>query len=227
MKTLVIDIGGTHVKMLATGHETPRKFPSGPRLTALQMVENVQRATADWQFDRISIGYPGPVIHDKLALEPRNLAPGWVDFDFAAAFGKPVKLINDAAMQALGSYEGGRMLFLGLGTGLGSALIIDGVIAPLELAHLPYRKRRTFEDYVGLRGLVRLGKKKWTRAVADVTARLQAAMVADSVVLGGGNAKKLKRLPTGARLGLNTNAFLGGFRMWDPTARDHLEVVAH
>jgi polyphosphate glucokinase len=153
------------------------------------------------------------------------LAPGWVDFDFGAAFGKPVKLINDAAMQALGSYEGGRMLFLGLGTGLGSALIIDGVIAPLELAHLPYRKGRTFEDYVGLRGLVRLGKKKWTKAVADVTARLQAAMVADSVVLGGGNAKKLKRLPTGSRLGLNTNAFLGGFRLWEPRARDHHEVV--
>ena len=224
MKTLVIDIGGTNVKLLATDQETPRKFPSGARMTALQMVENVQRATPDWEYDGISIGYPGPVIHQKLALEPRNLAPGWVDFDFAAAFGKPVKLINDAAMQALGSYEGGRMLFLGLGTGLGSALIIDGVIAPLELAHLPYRKCRTFEDYVGLRGLVRLGKKKWTKAVADVTSRLQAAMVADSVVLGGGNAKKLKRLPTGARLGLNTNAFLGGFRLWDPQARDHRSV---
>jgi polyphosphate glucokinase len=224
MKTLVIDIGGTNVKMLATGQDKARKFPSGPRLTALQMVENVQRATTDWEFDGVSIGYPGPVIHNKLALEPRNLAPGWVDFDFTTAFGKPVKLINDAAMQALGSYEGGRMLFLGLGTGLGSALIIDGVIAPLELAHLPYRKCRTFEDYVGLRGLVRLGKKKWTRAVADVTARLQAAMVADSVVLGGGNAKKLKRLPTGARLGLNTNAFLGGFRLWDPHAREHSAV---
>jgi polyphosphate glucokinase len=227
MKTLVIDVGGTNVKMLATGQDQPRKFPSGPRLTALLMVENVQRATVDWEFEGVSIGYPGPVIHGKAALEPRNLAPGWVDFDFTAAFGKPVKLINDAAMQALGSYEGGRMLFLGLGTGLGSALIIDGVIAPLELAHLPYRKCRTFEDYVGLRGLLRLGKKKWTKAVADVTARLQAAMVADSVVLGGGNAKKLKRLPTGARLGLNTNAFLGGFRLWDPHARDHTEAAVH
>jgi polyphosphate glucokinase len=227
MKTLVIDVGGTNVKILATGQDKPRKFPSGPRLTALLMVENVQKASADWEFDGVSIGYPGPVIHDKAVLEPRNLAPGWVDFDFTAAFGKPVKLINDAAMQALGSYEGGRMLFLGLGTGLGSALIIDGVIAPLELAHLPYRKCRTFEDYVGLRGLLRLGKKKWTKAVADVTARLQAAMVADSVVLGGGNAKKLKRLPTGARLGLNTNAFLGGFRLWDPHARDHIEAAVH
>jgi polyphosphate glucokinase len=226
MKTLVIDIGGTNIKMLATGQEMERKFPSGPRMTALQMVENVKRATVDWEYDGVSIGYPGPVIHDKLALEPRNLAPGWVDFDFAAAFGKPVKLINDAAMQALGSYEGGRMLFLGLGTGLGSALIVDGVIAPLELAHLPYRKCRTFEDYVGLRGLLRLGKKKWTKAVADVAARLQAAMVADSVVLGGGNAKKLKRLPTGARLGLNTNAFVGGFRLWDPHARHHLDTAA-
>jgi polyphosphate glucokinase len=224
MKTLVIDVGGTNIKMLATDQDAPRKFPSGPRMTALQMVENALKATADWEYDGVSIGYPGPVVHDKPLLEPRNLAPGWVDFDFSGAFGKPVKLINDAAMQALGSYEGGRMLFLGLGTGLGSALIIDGVVAPLELAHLPYRKRRTFEDYVGLRGLVRLGKKKWTIAVADVTARLQAAMVADSVVLGGGNAKKLKRLPTGARLGLNTNAFLGGFRLWNPQAKDHLSV---
>ena len=226
MKTLVIDIGGTNIKMLATGQEMVRKFPSGPRMTALQMVENVRRSTVDWEYDNVSIGYPGPVIHDKLALEPRNLAPGWVDFDFPASLGKPVKLINDAAMQALGSYEGGRMLFLGLGTGLGSALIVDGVIAPLELAHLPYRKCRTFEDYVGLRGLLRLGKKKWTKAVADVTARLQAAMVADSVVLGGGNAKKLKRLPTGARLGLNTNAFVGGFRLWDPNACHHLTASA-
>jgi polyphosphate glucokinase len=225
MKTLVIDVGGTNIKMLATGQEMVRKFPSGPKMTALQMVENVKRATVDWEFDNVSIGYPGPVIHDKLALEPRNLAPGWVDFDFTAALGRPVKVINDAAMQALGSYEGGRMLFLGLGTGLGSALIVDGVIAPLELAHLPYRKCRTFEDYVGLRGLLRLGKKKWTKAVADVTARLQAAMVADSVVLGGGNAKKLKRLPTGARLGLNTNAFVGGFRLWDPHARHHLDTA--
>jgi polyphosphate glucokinase len=226
MKTLVIDVGGTNIKMLATGQEMVRKFPSGPRMTALQMVENVKRATVDWEYDNVSIGYPGPVLNDKLALEPRNLAPGWVDFDFTTALGRPVKLINDAAMQALGSYEGGRMLFLGLGTGLGSALIVDGVIAPLELAHLPYRKCRTFEDYVGLRGLLRLGKKKWTKAVADVAARLQAAMVADSVVLGGGNAKKLKRLPTGARLGLNTNAFVGGFRLWDPHARHHLDTAA-
>jgi len=148
-------------------------------------------------------------------LEPRNLAPGWVDFAFAAHFGKPVKLINDAAMQALGSYEGGRMLFIGLGTGMGSALIIDGVVAPLELAHLPYRKGRTFEDYVGLRGLERFGKKKWNLAVEDGVVRLQAALVADSVVLGGGNSKKLIRLPAGARMGDNSHAFKGGFRLWE------------
>lgn len=214
MKILVIDIGGTNVKMLATGHRRVRKFPSGPRLTPLQMVEGVQANTADWQYDAVSIGYPGPVANDRPLLEPRNLAPGWVDFDFQSAFGKQVRIINDAAMQALGSYEGGTMLFLGLGTGLGSALIIGGVIAPLELAHLPYRSG-TFEDYVGLRGLEQFGKKKWTKIVADVVARLEAAMVADSVVLGGGNAKKLKRIPTGARMGQNTNAFVGGFRLWD------------
>jgi polyphosphate glucokinase len=215
VKILVIDVGGTNIKLLATGQKTPRKFPSGPELTAQQMVERVQMETADWEYDVITIGYPGPVVHGKLALEPKNLGPGWVEFDFAAAFGKPVKLINDAAMQALGSYEGGRMLFLGLGTGMGSALIIDGTLAPLELAHLPYKKKRTFEDYVGLRGLRRLGKKKWQLAVEDVVVRLQAAMMAESVVLGGGNAKKLKRLPAGARMGENSHAFIGGFRLWE------------
>jgi polyphosphate glucokinase len=179
------------------------------------MVDGVLKMAADWKYDRITIGYPGPVVDGRLILEPRNLGPGWVDFNFAAHFGKPVKLINDAAMQALGSYEGGRMLFLGLGTGLGSALIVKSVLAPLELAHLPYKKGRTFEDYVGLRGLKRLGKKKWQGAVEDVVARLQAALVADSVVLGGGNAKLLKRLPPGARLGDNRNAFLGGVRLWE------------
>jgi predicted NBD/HSP70 family sugar kinase len=212
---LVIDVGGTNIKTLATDQKDLRKFPSGPQMTAQQMVEGVLKATADWGYEAVTIGYPGPVIHGKLALEPRNLGPGWVDYDFAAHFGKPVKLINDAAMQALGSYEGGTMLYLGLGTGLGSALIVHDVIAPLELAHLPYRKKLTFEDYVGLRGLERLGKKKWQVAVEDVVARLQAAFVADSVVLGGGNAKKLKRVPPGARLGDNRNAFLGGFRLWD------------
>jgi polyphosphate glucokinase len=192
-----------------------RKFPSGPALTPKEMVEKIQQATADWDYEVVSIGYPGPVIRGKIALEPHNLGPGWVDFDFAAHFGKPVKIMNDAAMQALGSYEGGRMLFIGLGTGMGSALVIDGVVAPLELAHLPYRKGRTFEDYVGLRGLERLGKKGWQEAVEDVVARLQAALVADTVVLGGGNAKKLRWLPPGARMGDNSHAFQGGFRLWE------------
>jgi polyphosphate glucokinase len=217
VKVLVVDVGGTNIKMLATGQKEVRKFPSGPQMTAQQMVEGVLKATADWDYEVVSIGYPGPVIHGKLALEPRNLGPGWVDYDFAAHFGKPVKLINDAAMQALGSYEGGCMLYLGLGTGLGSALVIEDVIAPLELAHLPYRKGQTFEDYVGLRGIERRGKKKWQAAVEDVVARLQAAFVADAVVLGGGNAKKLKRVPPGARLGDNRNAFAGGFRLWEDT----------
>lgn len=221
MKVLVIDVGGTNIKVFASGQDEVRKFPSGPTLTPKQMVEGVLQLVGDWSYDVITIGYPGPVIHGRLALEPRNLGTGWVDFDFAAHFGKPVKLINDAAMQALGSYEGGRMLFLGLGTGLGSALIIDRVIAPLELAHLPYKKGRTFEDYVGLRGLKRLGKKKWQKAVEDVVARLQAALVADSVVLGGGNAKHLKRLPPGARMGDNRNAFLGGVRLWEAHHPDY------
>ena len=219
MKILVIDVGGTNIKMLASGEEEVRKFPSGPHLTAQQMAEGVLKATADWSYDAVTIGYPGPVLRNRPVLEPRNLGPGWVDYDFAAHFGKPVKIINDAAMQALGSYEGGTMLYLGLGTGLGSALIIDHVIAPLELAHLPYRKGRTFEDYVGRRGLERLGKKKWQKAVEDVVARLQAALVADTVVLGGGNAKKLKRVPPGACLGENRNAFQGGFRLWENERR--------
>jgi polyphosphate glucokinase len=215
MKVLAIDIGGTNIKFLATGRREIRKFPSGPKMDAEQMAEGVLRETHDWEYEVITMGYPGPVVQGKPVLEPRNLAPGWVDYDFEAKFGKPVKLINDAAMQALGSYERGRMLFLGLGTGMGSALIVDGVIAALELAHLPYKKGRTFEDYVGLRGLERLGRKKWQKAVVDVVARLQAALVADTVVLGGGNAKKLKTIPPGARLGDNRNAFRGGFRVWD------------
>jgi polyphosphate glucokinase len=213
-KVLVIDVGGTNIKMLASGHKKMRKFPSGPTMSAKQMVEGVVRETSDWNYDVVSIGYPGPVIHGKIAKEPVNLGPGWIDYDFASHFGKPVKLINDAAMQALGSYEGGHMLFLGLGTGLGSALVVNGHVVPLELAHLPYKKERSFEDYVGLRGLERLGQKKWQEAVEDAVARLQAALVADTVVLGGGNVKKLTRVPPGARPGDNRNAFIGGFRMW-------------
>jgi polyphosphate glucokinase len=220
MKVLVIDVGGTHVKVLATGQPEMRKIPSGPDLTAQQMADKVLEATRDWEYEAISIGYPGPVIHGKLLREPWNLGPGWVDFDFAAHFGKPVKVINDAAMQALGSYQGGRMLFLGLGTGLGSALVVNKMLAAMELAHLPYRKGRTFEDYVGLRGLERLGKKEWRHAVEDVVARLKAALVADYVVLGGGNVKKLRRMPEGARPGDNQNAFIGGFRLWEDYAHD-------
>jgi len=214
-RVLVVDVGGTHVKVLATGQRTPREIASGPTLTARDMVAAVKRLTADWRYDAVSIGYPGVVVHGRPVAEPHNLGRGWVGFDFPKAFGCPVRIVNDAAMQALGSYRGGRMLFLGLGTGLGSAMIIDGVLEPMELAHLPYRKDRTYEDYVGLRGLERLGKKRWRRHVADVVERLRAALEADDVVLGGGNAKLLKSLPPGTRLGRNANAFVGGFRLWD------------
>jgi len=213
-KTLVIDIGGTNVKMLATGQKEPTKFPSGPKMTAAEMVKQVKAVTKDWDYGRISVGYPGPIINGHPLREPHNLGGGWMKFDFAKAFGCPVRVINDAAMQALGSYEGGRMLFLGLGTGLGSAMIVDGVLQPMELAHLLYKKGKTYEDYLGIRGLERLGKKKWRKHVADVVELLKEALDADYVVLGGGNSKKLKTLPDGARLGNNENAFRGGFRLW-------------
>jgi polyphosphate glucokinase len=219
MNVLVIDIGGTHVKLLATGQTEPRQFASGPELTPEQMVAGVVRAAAGWDYEAVSIGYPGPVLHGRPLSDPVNLGPGWVGFDFAARFGRPVKLVNDAVLQALGSYEGGRMLFLGLGTSLGSAMVADGVVEPMELAHLPYRKA-TFEDYVGIRGLERLGKKKWRRAVADVVARLSAALEPEYVVLGGGNVHKLKELPPGCRAGDNANAFVGGFRLWERDDRN-------
>jgi polyphosphate glucokinase len=217
VKVLVIDVGGTHVKLLASGRKTRVEIPSGPALSAAKMVKDVKKATAGWNYSAVSIGYPGPVIHNRVMAEPHNLGRGWVGFDFRKAFGRPVRLINDAAMQALGSYEGRRMLFLGLGTGLGSAMIVDGILEPMELAHLPYKHGRTYEDYVGLRGLKRLRKKKWRRHVADVVKQLKAALEADYVVLGGGNAKLLKKLPPGARLGDNDNAFRGGFRLWHST----------
>ncbi len=213
-KILVLDVGGTNVKMLATGQKEPTKFPSGPTMTPASMVKQVKEATKDWEYHRISIGYPGPIINGRPLREPHNLGGGWVAFNFHKAFGHPVKLINDASMQALGSYEGGRMLFLGLGTGLGSAMIVDGTLQPMELAHLLYKKGKTYEDYLGIRGLERLGKKKWRRHVAKVVELLKEALDADYVVLGGGNSKKLETLPPGARLGANENAFLGGFRMW-------------
>jgi predicted NBD/HSP70 family sugar kinase len=215
MNVLVIDVGGSNVKLGATNQQEVHKVPSGLDLTPQDMVERVKEAIKGWQFDAISVGFPAPVVRGQILMEPFNLAAGWVGFDFAAAFGKPVKVINDAAMQALGSYEGGRMLFMGLGTGLGSALIIDNVIAPLELAHLPYRKKRTYEDYLGERGLLRLGRKRWQEFVEDVVVRFQAAFVVDYVVLGGGNSKKLLRLPPHARAGNNRNAQLGGFRLWE------------
>jgi polyphosphate glucokinase len=214
LRVLAIDVGGTHVKVLTSDGTEKRKVDSGPTMSAAKMVEAVREMTKDWSFDVVSIGYPGPVKQHKPQAEPHNLAPGWVGFDFEKAFGKPVRIVNDAAMQALGSYQGGRMLFLGLGTGLGSALVIEGVLAPMELAHLPYKKDKTFEDYVGIRGLEKLGKKRWRKAVEDVVARLAAALQADSVVLGGGNAKLFDVAPDGARLGDNENAFRGGFLLW-------------
>jgi polyphosphate glucokinase len=219
MRILVIDVGGTNVKVLATGHKKRLEIPSGPEMTPARMVAAVNAATAGWKFDVVSIGYPGPVVHGRPVSEPHNLARGWVGFDFKKALGsRPIKIINDAAMQALGSYKGKRMLFLGLGTGLGSAFIVDGVLEPMELAHLPYKKGHTYEDYVGLAGLKRLGKKKWRRHVNAIVKLLKTALEADCVILGGGNAKLLKQLPPTSCLGDNANAFRGGFRLWS-TAR--------
>ncbi len=215
MNVLVVDVGGTHVKILVTGQrQQSREFPSGPTLTARQMVAGVKKLAKDWKYDAVSIGYPGPVLRNRPLAEPYNLGTGWLGFDFEAAFKRPVKVVNDAAMQALGSYKGGKMLFLGLGTGLGSAMILDGIVEPMELGHLPYKKH-TFEDYVGVRGYERLGKKKWRKEVANVVTRLVAALEPEDVVLGGGNVKKLKELPKGCREGNNANAFLGGFRLWE------------
>lgn len=214
MTVLTIDVGGTNLKVLATGQVQRRRVPSGKHMTAERMVLEAKRLTQDWHYDVVSIGYPGPVCEGRLIAEPRNLGEGWVEFDFERAFGCPVRIMNDAAMQALGSYQRGKMLFLGLGTGLGSCAILHGKVVPLELAHLPYKKG-TYEDYVGRRRLEKRGPKKWTRDVAGVVAQLVSALRFDDVVLGGGNAKKLKAVPEGCRLGSNANAFLGGFRMWD------------
>ena len=214
MKILVVDVGGTHVKILASGEREKREFDSGPTLTARQMVSSVRKLADDWEYDVLSIGYPGPVIHDRPMAEPYNLGKGWMGFNFAAAFKLPTKVINDAAMQALGSYRGGKMLFLGLGTGLGSTMIVDGIVQPMELGHLPYKKR-TYEDYVGVRGLEEFGKKAWRKHVDDIVEYLVAALQPDDVVLGGGNANKLKEFPRLCRLGDNANAFKGGFRMWE------------
>jgi predicted NBD/HSP70 family sugar kinase len=214
LKVLVVDVGGSHIKLWATGHGKPIKIPSGPLMTARDMVREVKNAVRNWSYDVVSIGYPGVVLHGRIATDPQHLGSGWVGFNFSRAFRRPVIVINDAAMQALGSYRSGRMLFLGLGTGLGAAVIADGVLEPTELAHLPYMKGRTYEDYVGRAGLKRLGKKKWLRHVNDVVIRLKGALEVDDVVVGGGNVKKLKRLPRGARRGSNANTFLGGVSLW-------------
>jgi polyphosphate glucokinase len=213
---LSIDVGGTHIKLMTSTQRIKREFASGPNITARSMVAKVREITKDWKFDVISIGYPGPVVRDRPTTQPYNLGRGWKSFDFGRAFKRPTKVVNDALMQALGSYKGGKMLFLGLGTGLGSAMIVDGALVPMELGHLPYRKQ-TFEDYVGAAGLKRHGKKKWERYVDDVVQELVAALVPDYVVIGGGNAGKLEKLPAKARLGRNANAFLGGFRLWEQT----------
>jgi len=214
MKVLVVDVGGTNVKLLATGRTERRKFPSGPEMTAKRMVSEVRATAKDWDYDVVSIGYPGPVYEGRPLAEPRNLAKGWVGFDFERAFGCPVRMINDAAMQALGSYKKGKMLFLGLGTGLGSCAVVNGKVGELELAHLPYKKG-TYEDYVGRRRLEKRGRKKWSKDVAEVVAHMTNALRPDDVVLGGGNAKKLTEVPAHCRLGSNSNAFIGGFRMWE------------
>jgi hypothetical protein len=216
MKILVIDVGGNNVKLSLSGRRgEPIKVPSGPELTAAKMVAAVKKATAGWEYDVVAIGYPGPVVNGRPAKDPFNLGPRWKGFDFKKAFGKPVRVVNDAAMQALGSYHGGRMLFLGLGTGLGSALVIEGVLAPMELAHLPYKNGKTYEDYAGARGLERLGRKKWTRAVHRIVEVLRDGLQCDYVVLGGGQTKRLKSLPKGVRLGDNANAIRGGIRLWE------------
>jgi polyphosphate glucokinase len=214
---LVADIGGKHVKLFATGQRRSRKFPSGPKMTPEHMIEGVEKIAGKWKYEAVAMGYPGVVRHGHPAAEPHNLAEGWVDFDYEAGFGRPVRIINDAAMQALGSYRSGRMLFLGLGTGLGSALVIDGIVQPMELGHLPYRKG-TYEDYVGQRGIDKRGMAKWRRSVVEVVALFTAALEADDVVLGGGNVTKLSELPPGCRAGDNHNAFVGGFRLWDKRA---------
>lgn len=225
MNVLVIDIGGTHVKILATGHDVRREFDSGPGLTPKMLLAGVRKLVTDWPYDVITIGYPGPVVGNRPFADPWNLGKGWAGFNFEAAFKCPVKVINDAAMQALGSYKRGKMLFLGLGTGLGTALVIEGLVAPMELGHLPY-KNATFEDYVGIRGLNKFGKKKWRKLVADTVKRLAAALEPDEVVLGGGNARNLKVLPPLCRLGDNYNAFAGGFRLWEQDGKFRASATA-
>lgn len=220
---LVVDVGGNHIKVLASGEQESRRADSGPNMTSAQMVETAKKLADDWTWDRVSVGIPSPVHGGRVVAEPANLGKGWVDFDYESAFGKPTKVVNDAAMQALGSYEGGKMLFIGLGTGLGSAFVANGFVQPMELGHLPYKKA-TFEDYAGRAALDRRGKERWLSDVADIVAKLTAALEPDYVVLGGGNAKKLDELPPNARLGANSDAFTGGFRLWDPDSPAQITV---
>jgi polyphosphate glucokinase len=210
---LAVDVGGSHVKLLVNGGSERRRFVSGKKLTAAQMVEGVLEQAAELDYSVVSVGIPAPVVGGRVAHEPVNLGKGWVAFDYEAAFGKPTKIVNDAAMQALGGYTGGRMLFLGLGTGLGSTMIVDGKLEPMELGHLPFRKA-TFEDYVGERGRDRLGEKRWRKAVLETIDRFVASLEPEYVVLGGGNAKRIGELPAICRIGANQDAFLGGFRLW-------------
>ena len=219
MKILVVDVGGNNVKLLATGQKAPRKVPSGPDLTPARMVAGIKKAIPDWKWDVVTIGYPGVVKDGRPALEPKNLGEGWLRYNYRRALGKPVRIINDAAMQALGSYEGGRMLFLGLGTGLGAALVLEGLVQPLEIAHLKYDDGKTYEEHLGKKAQDRMGKKPWRKEVDRIVMDLYAAFQVDEVVIGGGNSKQLKEIPDIARLGSNSNAFAGGFRLWtDPLA---------
>jgi len=224
---LVIDVGGTHIKVYPIGRRQPIKINSGPTMTPRKMIQAVRAAVDGCRYDVVSLGYPGPVVHGKPLHNPVNLGPGWVGFDFQKAFGRPTQIINDAAMQALGSYRGGRMLFLGLGTGLGSALIVDGVLEPMELAHLPYKNGKTFEAYIGASALKRRGQKKWTKSVFDVVAKLKNALQADYVVLGGGNARRLTALPPRTFLGMNENAHKGGVRLWQPGGKRPQATTSH
>lgn len=219
-KILVIDVGGTHVKLMIS-RAKKRKFKSGPKMTPREMVSQIKSELTGWKYDAISIGFPAPVRDGRILTEPKHLGKGWLRFNFEKAFGKPVRIINDAAMQALGSYRSGRMLFLGLGTGLGSALVLDNIVLPLELGDLPYRNRQIIEDYLGKPGIAELGLKEWERDVTRAVEQLKKSLIADYVVLGGGNAKKLHVLPDGTELGHNRNAFLGGERLWqtDPRTR--------
>jgi polyphosphate glucokinase len=219
VKILVIDVGGSHVKLLATNRRTPLKLPSGPDLTPKGMVAAVLKATADWKYEAVSIGYPGPVANNRPTAEPVNLGKGWVGFNFERAFKLPVKIVNDAAMQALGSYDGGRMLFLALGTGLGMTLVRDGIVVPLEVAHLPYKKGKSYEDFVGERGLKRLGVEKWKEYLTEIVELMLAALTSDYAVLGGGNVRLLEELPPNCRRGSNLNAFRGGYQLWRKQAR--------